>query len=113
MLIGATPKIGQPRRHHGPLALVQVTAVKVATDNEAKRIGAGILRYAGHYPCDLTGAIAAAAVEDFALIEHYGIEKAMILDVLNKLVQTVVIEHRKNFGERVELQRGCGHRCMD
>ncbi len=102
VLVRTNLQIRNASRDHGPLALVQVTAVEIATDSEAKRIRPIVDFEARLDAGDFASEITATTVEYFAFIEHYSIEKAVVLDVPNKLVQAIVIEHRKNFGELVE-----------
>ena len=94
------PDIHQSRRHHGPLALAQMPAVKVQADDEGGRIVALVDPVGRRHGGEPAGTVAVAAVENTALrIEPDGLPEAMAADIIHKAVEVGTGHHRESLGD--------------
>jgi hypothetical protein len=93
----ALPHVGQLRRHHGALALVEVTPPKIQADDKANRVRA---RVAGDRRLSAgfnAGPVTIPPIQNLILVNDYRFANAMLLDVLNQGIELLALEQREDF----------------
>jgi hypothetical protein len=91
----ALAHVGDPRRHHSPLALIEMAALQVLRNDIGKRIAVQFgmeVRQPWRDPGGHAGAIAVTAVENLAAKDRYLLALAVDLHVGDKIVEVGAAE---------------------
>ena len=90
----------QSRRDHGPLALAEMPAVKVQTDDKGGRIAAVVDPVGRQHGGEPAGEVTVAPVENATLaVEPDGLSEAMAANVVDEAVEVGAGHHRKGLGD--------------
>ena len=87
-------------RDHGPLALAEMPAVKVQTDDKGGRIAAVVDPVGRQHGGEPAGEVTVAPVENATLaVEPDGLSEAMAANVVDEAVEVGAGHHRKGLGD--------------